>query len=320
MNKKGNIIISILLVILSISLISGGLYYYFKVYKVKEETKDEPKEEVKVEEKYYKVTFNSNGGSSLEEITIKENEELTIPEAPTYKGYTFLGWYNENNEQVKDKITINSDITLTAKWKKIEIKQTTKPNANTNTSTTSSSTKSEVKKIFTEKHAMAIGDSMAEGLSCYGVLNKENVIFTRGRRIDNMEKDLDGVKAYNPNYLFLSYGCNDILAWGSNYQKFINFYREKIEFLGNELPNTKIIVNLILPVGENALKSRTQYQYLNTYNEKLVELLNELNVPYLDNSEYLKENEKPYANDGIHPKSFYFFKWGENMANYLKNN
>ena len=122
MNKKGNIIISILLVILSISLISGGLYYYFKAYKVKKETKDEPKEEVKVEEKYYKVTFNSNGGSSLEEITIKENEELTIPEAPTYKGYTFLGWYNENNEQVKDKITINSDITLTAKWKKIEVK------------------------------------------------------------------------------------------------------------------------------------------------------------------------------------------------------
>ena len=316
MNKKRKIIISILLILLSISLVIGGLYYYFKVYKEDKVTKDEPKEEIIVKEKYYKVSFNSNGGSSIDEITIKENEELTLPKAPTYKGYKFLGWYNENNEQVKDKITVSSNITLTAKWKKIE----TKPITSASTNTSSSSTKSEVKKIFSEKHAMAIGDSMAEGLSCYGVLNKENVIFTRGRRIDNMEKDLDGVKKYNPNYLFLSYGCNDILAWGSNYQKFINFYREKIEFLRKELPNTKIIVNLILPVGENALKSRTQYQYLNIYNEKLIELLNELNVPHLDNSEYLKEKENPYANDGIHPKSFYFFKWGENMANYLKNN
>ena len=316
MNKKRKIIINILLTLLSISLVIGGLYYYFKVYKENKVTKDEPKEEIIVKEKYYKVSFNSNGGSSIDEITIKENEELTLPKAPTYKGYKFLGWYNENNERIKDKITVSSNITLTAKWKKIE----TKPITSASTNTSSSSTKSEVKKIFSEKHAMAIGDSMAEGLSCYGVLNKENVIFTRGRRIDNMEKDLDGVKAYNPNYLFLSYGCNDILSWGSNYQKFINFYREKIEFLRKELPNTKIIVNLILPVGENALKSRTQYQYLNTYNEKLIELLNELNVPYLDNSEYLKEKENPYANDGIHPKSFYFFKCGENMANYLKNN
>ncbi len=309
MNKKGHILVIISLVIIFISLASGGIYYLLEKNKEpKEEVKEEIKEEIKVD-KYYKVTFDSNGGSSVEEVTIKENDELTLPENPTYNGYTFLGWYI-NDTLINNGYIVTSDITLTAKWKKIE----------TNTSTTSSTTKSEVKRIFTEKHAMAIGDSMAEGLSCYGVLNKENVIFTRGRRIDNMEKDLDGVKSYNPNYLFLSYGCNDILSWGSNYQKFINYYREKLNFLKEELPNTKIIVNLILPVGENAVKSRSQYQYLNTYNEELVKLLNELGIDYLDNSEYLKERENPYANDGIHPKSYYFFRWGENMANYLKNN
>ena len=53
----------------------------------------------------------------------------------------------------------------------------------------------ETKIIFNEKHAMAVGDSMAEGLDCYGVLNKENVVWHRGRRIDTMSADLEKVKA-----------------------------------------------------------------------------------------------------------------------------
>ena len=68
----------------------------------------------------------------------------------------------------------------------------------------------DIQRVFTEKGAVVCGDSMAEGLTAYGVLSNNNVVWHRGRRIDNMDKDLDKIKELKPNYLFLAYGSNDL--------------------------------------------------------------------------------------------------------------
>lgn len=49
------------------------------------------------------VRFESNGGSSVEPQTIKYGELLTEPDKPTREGYTFVGWYLD--EQCKYVIT-----------------------------------------------------------------------------------------------------------------------------------------------------------------------------------------------------------------------
>ena len=52
---------------------------------------------------------------------------------------------------------------------------------------------------------MVIGDSMAEGLPAYEVLDNKNVVYTRGRRIDNMEEDIGRIIENSPKYLFLPF-------------------------------------------------------------------------------------------------------------------
>ena len=177
----------------------------------------------------------------------------------------------------------------------------------------------DTKIIFNEKHAMAVGDSMAEGLDCYRVLNKENVVWHRGRRIDNMYLDLESVKAYNPNYLFLAYGANDIKSFRGNVDVWIAKYKEAIINIQSELPNTKIIVNSVLPVSDYAATNDPSFTYQPMYNDALKNLAKELGVQFLENGVYLADRINSFSADGVHPKVPFFQNWGRHMASYLKS-
>ena len=73
---------------------------------------------LEVEGELYTVTFDSEGGSEIRSKKVGENGSVIEPSAPTKEGYTFLGWYL-NDEKFDFNTKITSDITLTAKWEKI---------------------------------------------------------------------------------------------------------------------------------------------------------------------------------------------------------
>jgi len=65
------------------------------------------------------VTFDSQGGSVVDALTVEEDELLTEPTAPTKTGYTFAGWYKEpecTNPWDFDSDTLTADVILYAKW------------------------------------------------------------------------------------------------------------------------------------------------------------------------------------------------------------
>ena len=66
----------------------------------------------------YLVTFNTNGGSVIDPVTVTEGSKVERPADPTYEGHTFVNWYadadlislfNFNNE-------IKANTTIYAKW------------------------------------------------------------------------------------------------------------------------------------------------------------------------------------------------------------
>ena len=61
-----------------------------------------------------KVTFNSNGGTTVSPITVYKGDTATLPE-PTKAGYVFNGWYYKTTKYTNSTI-FNKSITLTAKW------------------------------------------------------------------------------------------------------------------------------------------------------------------------------------------------------------
>jgi uncharacterized repeat protein (TIGR02543 family) len=71
--------------------------------------------------KKYKVTFNSNSGTTIKSVTVTAKSLIIKPTNPTRKGYTFIGWYKDSKctkvwNFKTDKVTANT--TLYAKWLK----------------------------------------------------------------------------------------------------------------------------------------------------------------------------------------------------------
>jgi uncharacterized repeat protein (TIGR02543 family) len=70
--------------------------------------------------KSFTVEFESNGGGTVASQTVKDGDLITEPKDPEREGYTFDGWYSDNDtfdkawDFANGKVT--EDVKLYAKW------------------------------------------------------------------------------------------------------------------------------------------------------------------------------------------------------------
>lgn len=74
-------------------------------------------------EKVYTITFETNGGSSVQSIQAEAGDEIAVPAEPTKEGCKFLGWYEsaDGGKTLSDTPFVFSympgkNFTLYAKW------------------------------------------------------------------------------------------------------------------------------------------------------------------------------------------------------------
>ena len=68
---------------------------------------------------YYTISFNTNGGNEIKDLSVSSIEVPVMPNDPIKEGYDFIGWYLDDKLSIKfdnNKI-VKEDITLYAKWK-----------------------------------------------------------------------------------------------------------------------------------------------------------------------------------------------------------
>ena len=93
MKKKIGIITLILIIILLILLV---IYLLF------------------IKEKSFTITFDTDGGTSIENIIIEEGKTIILPVDPTKDGYVFKGWTDEENKTITKDTVVSKDMTLKA--------------------------------------------------------------------------------------------------------------------------------------------------------------------------------------------------------------
>lgn len=78
----------------------------------------------------HKVTFNTNGGSDVEEADIDDNDVVVRPPDPEKDGFIFGGWYEDEtlNAEYDFNTPVTDNLVLYAKWDEIE--EGEDPNAN----------------------------------------------------------------------------------------------------------------------------------------------------------------------------------------------
>ena len=78
------------------------------------------------------ISFDTDGGSKIEDIVLIKGEPLKLPDNPIKDGYIFKNWVSKDEIPVYDDALLSEDIVLKAIWEKEEKKkeQTTTTNKN----------------------------------------------------------------------------------------------------------------------------------------------------------------------------------------------
>jgi len=88
------------------------------------DNKDEDSTNNELSKNNFIVTFDTNGGSTISNQSIVQGEKITKPTNPSKSGYNFDDWYKDTNFTSKwdfSSDTVESNITLYAKWTIIKI-------------------------------------------------------------------------------------------------------------------------------------------------------------------------------------------------------
>lgn len=67
-------------------------------------------------EKSFTITFDTNDGTEISSIEVKNEEIVKLPETPTRDGYKFVGWTNKDGKIITKGTKVTKDITLKAEW------------------------------------------------------------------------------------------------------------------------------------------------------------------------------------------------------------
>ena len=93
--KKGCIIALIIIIILLLLIILGLLFWYGRSFT---------------------IVFDTNGGSLITNVEVKNGEVVKLPEVPIKEGYKFIGWVNEEGKVITNGTKVDKDLTLKAEW------------------------------------------------------------------------------------------------------------------------------------------------------------------------------------------------------------
>lgn len=161
-------------------------------------------------------------------------------------------------------------------------------------------------------NAVILGDSIVEGLYAYQLLDANQAIYKRGRRINNCDEEINKAIQLSPDAIFLNYGMNDLIYFRGDAQRFVAAYEETVNYIRRKLPHTSIYVNSILPIDAHAIASTPSFAYVDAFNQALQAFCEKENLMFIDNSKLLKDS-LDYEFDGVHPKSSFYPLWLEHM-------
>ncbi len=112
MDKKKLIIVISSLLITSITI--GIIAFATGTNKSSGGSKDDEPEDVVTTT--YTVSFDTQGGTPIADITVNEGDKITKPEDPIKRGYHVDEWLYEDKPWLFDSYTVKSDMTLKTTW------------------------------------------------------------------------------------------------------------------------------------------------------------------------------------------------------------
>ena len=159
-----------------------------------------------------------------------------------------------------------------------------------------------------------LGDSRVVGFDVYGFLSSDRVLAESGDTINAITDRMDTIRSYEPKYIFLSFGINDIgVGLWPTPEEYADAYEEKIDALREALPDAEIYVNSILPAAQYAVEGTPIWGDLPAYSEAVRRMCARKEIPFIDNDALVEERGNLYEQDGVHFQPDFYYYWAENQ-------
>lgn len=175
--------------------------------------------------------------------------------------------------------------------------------------------------------AVIMGDSRAEGLWYFGLVDQSRTLTGAGHTILDLHNQLDVLEEMNPQYIYLLYGLNDVkIGYWGNKDRFVQKYMEYIALLRQRLPDSIVVVSSILPYREDEQETTgggptepadpevERMKSISGWNEALAAACKENDVIYVDNTAICEEHADLWEPDGIHVKQTFYPYWIRNLV------
>lgn len=169
------------------------------------------------------------------------------------------------------------------------------------------------------KNSVFMGDSVTEGFAINEILPKEAVMAGAGATAGYIyDEYMDDLAEKKPSNIFIMLGSDDILMPVDDPKElFRNDLTKLIDKTKEELPGSKIYIQSITPVTQEALEIESRYERIEEYNELLKDLADELSVNYVDIRALAEENSDLFAEDGVHFKKEFYQLWLSKLSELL---
>lgn len=159
---------------------------------------------------------------------------------------------------------------------------------------------------------VVMGDSIANELVEYQVLDESVVVADIGMMLRNAQEQMEKASKLNPGKVFLAYGLNDIEDPNGTGASFSQEYKEFLDEMRELLPEAEFYIISITPANQEAIEKQPQYQKNAEYNDALKAMCEEDgNVTFIDTRDLIREDL--YEGDGIHFRPEYYENWAKRM-------
>ena len=160
-----------------------------------------------------------------------------------------------------------------------------------------------------------LGDSRTYGLVFMDVLDSNRIFAEYGDTIAQIEDHLEEVDKYNPSYIIIAYGLNDIVQDGwETPELYEAAYEEMLRGLHERYPDAKIYTNSIFPCVSPGLERWDKWKETKEYSAAIEEASKAAGAYYIANEEFLDSIPLEYYNDdGLHFTPEFNQMWGTNI-------
>ena len=165
-----------------------------------------------------------------------------------------------------------------------------------------------------EAEIIFLGDSLTDLCEWAEVLRNDGIKNRGicGDTTDGILNRITNIVESKPQKLFVMIGIND-LNQGKKVEDILEKYRKILETFQNQIPDTKIFIQSLLPVNQKIFKNKGVNEKVMTLNNQLKDLAKTFSFQYIDLfSSFLDGNNEldaQYTTDGLHLNGQGYLIW-----------